>query len=164
MIFPSSWLFFLIYDHFSFCLVNVLSCRDNHFWICYLSFLQLVIKTLFLYVWNMPLNLFLTPCLLKKNNDNKNTFEIFYLHFELYCVRNDRWSVWIVNKYSKKNTSSFQRKETRKSRTLTSNHICFARMSCIKRRSLVGYKNKWKSQREIKTNQSSIAIDLYVRK
>ena len=118
MIFLGSWLFYIIYDGFHFCPVNVLSCRDNHFWIFYLFFaagpsdsaalrLKYARKTI------IP----------EKNNNDKSTFdestktfdsnfEIFYFHFEFYCVWNDLQNVCIVKKCSKKYTSSFQQKET----------------------------------------------------
>ena len=66
---------------FQFCPVNVFSCRYNHSRICYLYFfvlffLQLVLQTPLLYIWSMPLSLFLTPFLLKRIIIKKHIWNI----------------------------------------------------------------------------------------
>ena len=75
------------------------------FAICF--FRQLVLQTLLLYFSNMPFKSAFNAIFTEKNYDDKNTFEIFYLHFEFYCVQNDFYSVCIVNKRSKRDTLSF---------------------------------------------------------
>ena len=84
----SKGFFYFIYDRFNFCPDNVLSCRDNQFWICYLVFFATgPSDPTALRLKHDPKSVFGVICT-EKYNDDKGTFEIFYLHFEFYCVGN----------------------------------------------------------------------------
>ena len=96
----------------------------------------------------------------EKKNDDKNTFEVFWLHFELYCVWSDLWSVCIVNKCSKKD-SLFQQNETLVALWFQSLIIALRGYHVYKETAWLDAKVIDKVKTEIETNQSSISIDPY---
>ena len=98
----------------------------------------------------------------EKNNGDKSTFEIFYLHLEFYCVRKHLQSVCMVKKCFKKGTLSFQQKRNKKM-----SHFDFKPIFASP-----GYhvfiETAWSDAKvndkvkiDIETNQSSITIDPY---